>query len=335
MKILIATGIYPPDIGGPAMYAKNLKEEWEKTGHIVAVTFFGFEKKMPTGIRHIYYFFKIIPQIFSSDFILILDTFSVGLPAVIAAKIFNKKTILRVGGDFLWEQYVENHQVDITLNKFYEIKPKLSIKEKIIYFLTKIVFKNASAIVFSTDWQKEIFEKNYNLLKSKCFIIKNYYPEKKIEGRNSFKKNFLWAGRQIYLKNTNKLIKAFRKAKEINPLIELDLITGVDNKELADYLNQCYAVVLPSLSEVSPNFILEAISWNKTFILTKETGFYNEMKEFGIFVDPLDEEDIKNKILFLADENNYKLTKEKINNFNFTHSWKDVAEEFKSIFQKI
>jgi len=29
MKILIATGIYPPDIGGPAKYAKSLAEELE------------------------------------------------------------------------------------------------------------------------------------------------------------------------------------------------------------------------------------------------------------------------------------------------------------------
>lgn len=31
-KVVIATGIYPPDIGGPALYAKHLKEEFSKGG---------------------------------------------------------------------------------------------------------------------------------------------------------------------------------------------------------------------------------------------------------------------------------------------------------------
>ena len=30
MKILIATGIYPPELGGPAEYAKNLEYIWKK-----------------------------------------------------------------------------------------------------------------------------------------------------------------------------------------------------------------------------------------------------------------------------------------------------------------
>ena len=37
MKILISTGIYPPDIGGPAQYARNLYATWKKQGHDVKV----------------------------------------------------------------------------------------------------------------------------------------------------------------------------------------------------------------------------------------------------------------------------------------------------------
>ena len=134
MKILITTGIYPPDVGGPATYAKNLKEEWEKIGYRVKVVFFGLEKKLPTGLRHLYYFFRLLPEITTVNFILILDTFSVGLPALAAAKIFRKKTILRTGGDFLWEQYVQNHQADIILSDFYTQHPKLNFKEKVIFY---------------------------------------------------------------------------------------------------------------------------------------------------------------------------------------------------------
>ena len=57
-NILIVTGIYPPDIGGPARYAKNLKQAFEGQGHTVGVKTYGIEKYLPTGIRHFLFFLK-------------------------------------------------------------------------------------------------------------------------------------------------------------------------------------------------------------------------------------------------------------------------------------
>ncbi len=51
MKILICTGIYPPDIGGPAQYADNLKDEFLKQGNAVKILTYKLEKKLPIGIR--------------------------------------------------------------------------------------------------------------------------------------------------------------------------------------------------------------------------------------------------------------------------------------------
>ncbi|MBU4256800.1 glycosyltransferase, partial [Patescibacteria group bacterium] len=127
LKILIATGIFPPDIGGPAKYAKNLSEEFLKRGNEVNVLAYKTEKKLPIGIRHCLYFFRVVFNLHKTDLIIALDTFSVGLPAVIAAKIFNKKIIIRTGGDFFWESYVERSGNLITLKQFYEVKPALNL----------------------------------------------------------------------------------------------------------------------------------------------------------------------------------------------------------------
>src|SRR3989344_3417186 len=78
MKILIATGIFPPHIGGPAQYAKNLQIEFEKLGHEVKVATYTVERKLPTGIRHLFFFFKILPKTFWADAVVALVTFSVG-----------------------------------------------------------------------------------------------------------------------------------------------------------------------------------------------------------------------------------------------------------------
>src|SRR6185436_7105604 len=97
-KILIATGIYPPQLGGPAQYAKNLHDVWVSQGYEVKVTIFGEFKKYPWGIRHIIFFLYIIPTVFWADYIFALDPFFAGA-VVILGKIFRKKVVFRTGGD--------------------------------------------------------------------------------------------------------------------------------------------------------------------------------------------------------------------------------------------
>ena len=58
MRILIATSIYPPDIGGSAQYARNLYDTWKKQGHDVAVATYTWEWAVPPGVRHLLILYK-------------------------------------------------------------------------------------------------------------------------------------------------------------------------------------------------------------------------------------------------------------------------------------
>ncbi|MDZ4785981.1 MAG: hypothetical protein SGJ02_07885, partial [bacterium] len=84
MKILIATGIYPPDIGGPAQYARNLYENWKKEGCDVKVAAYRWERAFPPIVRHILYFLKVIRKGWDADLILVLDTWSAAVPTMFA-----------------------------------------------------------------------------------------------------------------------------------------------------------------------------------------------------------------------------------------------------------
>ncbi|MFH1979249.1 MAG: glycosyltransferase family 4 protein [Patescibacteria group bacterium] len=327
MKILICTGIYPPDVGGPATYAKNLVNEFLHRGNKVKVIQYGIEKKLPIGVRHCFYFFKVIFNILGTDLIIALDTFSVGWPAVCVAKIFRKKIIVRVGGDFLWEGYVEQSGNLITLKDFNENLPKLSLKQKIIFRLTKFVLNN-SKVVFSTEWQKRIWEKAYGLKQGTSSVIENYYGEK-LKSNEAERKDFLWAGRPIKLKNVELLKEVF---EGIDPEIELDVTEKIPGEELVEKIKNCYAVILPSLSEVSPNFILEAVRYGKPFICTKETGLREKLENVGLFIDPLDKEDIRRKVIYLTDSDNYAEYKRKVGMFGFIHSWQEIVDEFLRFF---
>jgi len=333
-KILITTGIYPPKIGGPAQYAKNLKLAFESQGNTIAVKTYNLENYLPTGFRHAYFFLKIIPKILSSDWVLALDTFSVGLPTVLASKIFRKKCLIRTGGDFLWEQYVERTGKKIMFRNFYkEELERLSIKEKIIFNLTQWTLNKADGIVFSTDWQREIFISAYNLKEDKTFVVENYYGSKEgIFEPNS--KVFVASTRILKWKNLDTIKKVWNRIKTSYPDAEL-FTKNLPYPKFMEKIKHSYAIVQVSLGDISPNMILDAIRYNKPFICTKEIGIYDRIRDIGIFVNPLNEEEIENAILKLLDPEEYKRVIDKIKQFNFTHTWQEMAGEFIDIYKNL
>lgn len=340
MKILITSGIFPPDVGGPAKYGENLYKEFNNRGFEAKVLAYKFEKKIPPIARHIFYFFRVIFNLPKTNFVIALDMFSTGLPAVLAGKIFGKKVILRASGDFLWETYVEKTGHLISLKDFYKQKPKLPFKHKIISRLQNFTLRNASAVAFNSSWQKDFFEKVYGLNPAKNFVIENFYPEKNeiFNGAKDEKtedKIFLFAGRKIKFKNLAFLEEIFEDLRKKNKELRLEIVDGLSRPELNSKIARSYALIMPSISDFAPNFIIEGLSANKPFILTKNCGLVEKFKNIGVFIDPFDKADIKNKILFLAEKDNYNEYKKRIANFNFTHSWREITEEFLNIYKSL
>lgn len=333
MKILIVTGIYPPEVGGPAQYAKNLKEVWEKQGHKVEVKIFSRFQKIPWGLRHVVFSIFILPALIRADVTFALGTFSAGISAV-WSKIFHKKAIFRTGGDMLWESYVDRTKDPVLLKDFYNTSiGKLNFKEKIMLSLIGWALRNLSAVIWSTEWQRDIFLKPYRLQGQKNFIVENYYGPK--ESAESFKEfNFLASSRSTRLKNLDLLRDIFKDPEIVETGAYLD--DGLLNKKgLLEHLRTSYAVMVGSISEISPNFIIDAISCNKPFILTKENGLNDRIKDIGLFVDPLNKDDIKEKVLWLLQPENYKEQVQKISQFNFTHSWEEIAQEYLNIWKSL
>lgn len=326
-KILIATPLYPPAIGGPSQYAKNLEQVWVEQGHLVSVVNFGKVLRWPSGLRHLLYFWNLLKVAKGCDFILILDTFSVALPAVLVGKILGRKTVIRTGGDFLWESYVERTGDLVLFRNFYDQSlPRFNLKEKLVYKIIKFVLHKTDRIVFSTDWQKSIFVKAYDLPNDKVGIIENYFGLKE-KSTDPERKVFLAATRPLKWKNHHRLEQAFAVAKNKNPKIIFD-DQRVPYDQFIEKMKQCYAVVLVSLGDISPNFILDAIRLNKPFILTKENGLESRLDGVGLRVNPEDVEDIAAKIDLLSNDVVYAKVKEGVMQFNFTHSWDEIGQEF-------
>src|SRR3990167_1262831 len=98
-RILIATGLYPPDIGGPATYSKLLFDKLYTYDVQVEVAWFGEVRYLPKIIRHIVYFFMVIKKSKGMDAIYAQDPLGTGFPAMFAAMATRKRFFLKIVGD--------------------------------------------------------------------------------------------------------------------------------------------------------------------------------------------------------------------------------------------
>ena len=335
MKILISTGIYPPDIGGSAQYARNLYETWKAQGHNVKVAAYRWERAFPTLVRHFLFFLKIFRKGWNADLIITLDTWSAGVPTMFACGLMRKKYIVRTGGDFLWETYVERTGDLVLLKDFYTNSSKrFSVKERMIHRLSGNLLRKASAVIFSAQWHKDLFEKEYRIDSRKIRIVENFCGERE-EYRDPEARVFIAGTRELKWKNLDALKKAFKIAQEEVSSqgfedIEFDTTKAV-YENFQERMRRAYAVILTSLGDVSPNMIFDAIRVGTPFILTKETGIADKVRDCAIFVDPKNERDIVEKILWISDPKNRADQAQKVRNFRWTHTWDQIGREIAAL----
>lgn len=127
-KLLIVTGIYPPAIGGAATYAALLRRELPKKGIAVTVLTYGKSNDVgvravslawPKGLRHLLFFVKAYFLACKSDAVLAADSsFGAATVGAAAARLAKKKFILRVTGDYSWEQGVARYGVTQLLDDY-------------------------------------------------------------------------------------------------------------------------------------------------------------------------------------------------------------------------
>ncbi len=156
MKILIATGLYPPEVGGPATYTRLLEERLPALGFDVAVLPFSVVRRLPKIFRHIAYFWKCFRMARHADIVFAQDTVSVGLPAALAAKLARKKFVLRVPGDYAWEQGVQRFGVKDLLDEFQHKRYGARIES--LRAVQKFVTRQALAVIAPSVYMKGIVD---------------------------------------------------------------------------------------------------------------------------------------------------------------------------------
>ena len=331
MRILIATPfVHKNEREALGVYAEGLLGAFVRAEHAVKiVSRSNVEKLLPQGLRHVVYFVRLLPHVWKSDAVLALDTWSTGFPALLAARVLKRHFSIRIGGDFLWETYVERTKQEVRLSEFYNDRRMFSLKEKIVRRGIHWITKRADALLFTTVFQKNIWQKAYGFDEDRAHIIENYYPRKG-ELKEPAGHVFVSAGRDMYLKNVPRLKRAFGRVRNSEPDIVLDTRSLPYNEHLKR-LDSAYAIIIPTFSEVCSNTAIEAVSRGKPFIMSNDTGTSARLANCGLFIDTRKEEEFVSAITSILDGTVYEKLQRACRSFSYEHSWEMIVDEIVTV----
>lgn len=168
MRILIATGIYPPDIGGPATYTETVVAECTRRGVSVSVVTYAdtshskndahavhrISRALPKGIRHAVYFFSVLYAARGVDVVFAQDTVSAGLPAFLASVFVRKPFVVRITGDYAWEQAMQRFGVTELLDDF--LYHSYGLRVGILRMTERFVARRARAVIVPSAYLESV-----------------------------------------------------------------------------------------------------------------------------------------------------------------------------------
>ena len=304
MKILVTTGIFPPDVGGPARFVPEVCKKLSINHDITVIT---YSNKSFEELR---YDFKVLRLYRNSIKLIrflktIMTIYKVGkevdvifvnglwLEVYITNIILKKKIYRKIVGDPVWEKFNNKNSNFIDFDKFQNAKKNFYYT--FLTFLRNNSFKSSDLIIVPSDHLK-------------LFVKKAGYNGEIIQINNGTKiteyneeitdNNFLIVSRLVKHKNIDLVINTFKKINDnlslnfkldivgdgpeykslenlinkLNLTEKIFLIGKKNEDEVEKYYKEAKFFIQASSYEGSPHSILEAINYNNFVIATNFGG---------------------------------------------------------------
>ena len=195
LSVLFVTGIFYPDVGGPAIHVCRFAEHLTKKGHKVHIITYTKNTKKdtfsfpvsrisfgPKLFRWSVFFITVLLYTPFYKIIYVHDLTAAGVPGVFAAKIFRKKVLLRNAGDQLWERAAESGKTKLSFLEYYKAKTykkDYPIAARLVCF----VLQNLNIYITASNLLKNIHTKHFDILDEKVIVLPNPMQQKKHKSR--------------------------------------------------------------------------------------------------------------------------------------------------------
>lgn len=309
-SILILSGIYPPDVGGPAKFV-DVYSKWISTRKwqvkVVSLTDGKNSKKNVQGInvclisrrnnlllRYLYTAYLIYYHSRRVKYILANGLF---IELVIAAKIFRMKYVVKVPGDIVWERARNRSITSKSVDDFQS--EALNWKYRLFRTLFSSCLRGAKDVIVPSQHLFELCER-WGVPKNRIHLIHNSVFTNRftyIEQQKDF--DVITVARLVKWKGIDEIIRSCGRnnlslliigdgpemqnlrnvAEELNA--EVTFTGEVAQENLAGFYSRSRLFVLNSNFEASSYSLLEAMACSLPVIASRNTGS-SEVVRHGI-----------------------------------------------------
>jgi len=368
MRVFIATGVFPPEGGGPATYSKTLLDELPKRGFEVDVLPYRSVRGYPKFLRHTVYFFKLLRRSFKPDVIFAQDPVSVGFPAALVSKLTRKPFLLKIVGDYAWEQATARFSYTETLEHFQK-DDTLFIVPLVMRFVERWVARQAIKVIVPSRYLGRIV-REWGIPKKKITVVYNGIEAEQvglkqvIRGLLKFKgKLVISVSRLVPWKGFDTLICVYAKLRKRFPDLALLIVgAGPDMEKLERlagelgvsdsviftgnversvalrYMRAADVFVLNTRYEGFSHLLLEASAVGVPIVTTKIGGNPELIEDNvnGFLVQPDDADALERRIekLLASPETRARLAgnaKKRVGNFSVDRMVEETADVLKSL----
>lgn len=335
MKLVIATPLYPPEIGGPATYSKLLEEGLPAHGIEVDLVKFSDVRYLPKLIRHYAYYRRVLKAARRADAVLALDPVSVGLPAMCAARRAGKPFVVKVVGDYAWEQGTQRFGITQSLDEF--------VKEKTVPFTVRFlrsiqtrVTRAADRVIVPSDYLKDIVtlwgisgEKIWRIYNG--IALPEHLPEhQKKDGEFLI----VSSGRRVPWKG----FEAIERVAKQHANWRVFIASGLPRDEALSWVKAADVFVLNSLYEGFPHALVEAMTLGTPVIATNIRGNRTLVVqgETGLLVSPENDSSLQEALMSVANDpaaarERALAAQKRMDQFALPHMLQSTAHLLKSI----